>query len=106
VSLAYIRDQLGHHSIKVTVDIYGHLTPEGNKEAVDGLDDATKNECRLDHVVGQTRIRKKAGTTRLELATSGVTEEITRFSDHLFFLYLFEIPKFYFARCAVLCIQV
>ncbi len=33
--LAYIRDQLGHHSIKVMVDIYGHLAPEGNKEAVD-----------------------------------------------------------------------
>ncbi len=42
-SLAYIRDQLGHHSIKVTVDIYGHLAPEGNKEAVDGLDDGIFN---------------------------------------------------------------
>jgi len=39
VSLAYVRDQLGHHSIKVTVDIYGHLSPEGNKAAVDRLDD-------------------------------------------------------------------
>lgn len=38
-SLAYIRDQLGHHSIKVTVDVYGHLAPEGNKQAVDRLDD-------------------------------------------------------------------
>ena len=38
-SLAYIRDPLGHHSIKVTVDIYGHLAPEGNKAAVDRLDD-------------------------------------------------------------------
>jgi len=28
-SLAYIRDQFGHHSIQVTVDIYGHLVPEG-----------------------------------------------------------------------------
>lgn len=37
-SLAYVRDQLGHHSIKVTVDVYGHLAPEGNKEAVDRLD--------------------------------------------------------------------
>jgi len=39
-SLAYVKDQLGHHSIKVTVDIYGHLAPEGNKSAVDRLDDA------------------------------------------------------------------
>jgi len=38
-SLAYIRDQLGHHSIKVTVDTYGHLVPGANKEAVDRLDD-------------------------------------------------------------------
>jgi len=38
-SLAYVRDQLGHTSIKTTVDIYGHLTPGGNREAVDRLDD-------------------------------------------------------------------
>jgi integrase len=30
---------LGHHSIKATVDIYGHMAPEGNKAAVDRLDD-------------------------------------------------------------------
>lgn len=39
-SLAYVRDQMGHHSIQVTVDIYGHLAPGGNKAAVDRLDDA------------------------------------------------------------------
>ena len=38
-SLAYVRDQLGHHSISITVDIYGHLTPGGNKDDVDRLDD-------------------------------------------------------------------
>jgi integrase len=38
-SLVYVRDQLGHHSIRVTVDIYGHLAPGGNKAAVDRLDD-------------------------------------------------------------------
>jgi integrase len=41
-SLAFVRDQLGHHSIKVTVDIYGHLAPEGNRAAVDRLDDDAK----------------------------------------------------------------
>jgi integrase len=39
-SLAYIKDQLGHHSIKMTVDVYGHLVPGANREAVDRLDDA------------------------------------------------------------------
>ena len=38
-SLAYVRDQLGHHSIKLTVDTYGHLAPGGNRAAVDKLDD-------------------------------------------------------------------
>jgi len=37
--LAYVRDQLGHSSIKVTVDTYGHLVPGSNREAVDKLDD-------------------------------------------------------------------
>ena len=30
---------MGHHSIQVTVDIYGHLVPGGNKAAMDRLDD-------------------------------------------------------------------
>ena len=38
-SLVYVRDQLGRHSISITVEIYGHLTPGGNKTAVDRLDD-------------------------------------------------------------------
>ncbi|MGE0684481.1 MAG: tyrosine-type recombinase/integrase [Candidatus Binatia bacterium] len=37
-SLAYVKEQLGHHSIKITVDTYGHLIPRGNKAAVDRLD--------------------------------------------------------------------
>ena len=38
-SLAYVKEQLGHHSIQMTVDLYAHLAPEGNKGAVDRLDD-------------------------------------------------------------------
>jgi len=39
-SLAYVKEQLGHHSIKITVDTYGHLVPGGNRQAVDKLDEA------------------------------------------------------------------
>jgi integrase len=39
-SLAYVRDQLGHQSIQITVDTYGHLVPGGNRAAVNRLDDA------------------------------------------------------------------
>tara|TARA_B100001013_G_scaffold286628_1_gene186445 strand:- start:144 stop:338 length:195 start_codon:yes stop_codon:yes gene_type:complete len=38
-SLAYVRDQIEHHSIRVTVDTYGHLVPGGNRAAVDKLDE-------------------------------------------------------------------
>jgi integrase len=37
-SLTYVKDQMGHSSIQVTVDIYGHLVPGGNRAAVDKLD--------------------------------------------------------------------
>jgi len=37
-SLAYVKAQLGHHSIYITVDTYGHLVLGGNKAAVDRLD--------------------------------------------------------------------
>jgi len=41
VSLAYVRDQLGHSSIQVTADIYGHLVPGGQRAVVDMLDSPT-----------------------------------------------------------------
>jgi integrase len=43
-SLAYVRDQLGHHSIQITVDHYGHLVPGGNRAAADGLDDVLSTQ--------------------------------------------------------------
>jgi len=32
---------MGHHSIQMTVDEYGHLLPTENRDAVNSLDDAT-----------------------------------------------------------------
>jgi integrase len=40
IPMIYVRDQLGHSSIRITVDTYRHLVPGGNKEAMDRLDDA------------------------------------------------------------------
>ncbi len=37
-SPVYVKEQMGHSSIQVTVDQYGHLIPGGNKQAVDQLD--------------------------------------------------------------------
>ena len=41
-SLPYVREQMGHSSISVTVDIYGHLLPGGNLGWIDGLDSGTE----------------------------------------------------------------
>ncbi len=38
-SLVYVRDQLGHSTIQITADTYGHLQPGSNSAAVDQLDD-------------------------------------------------------------------
>jgi integrase len=46
-SLVYVRDQLGHSSITITVDTYGHLVPGANRSAVDKLDDAGATTCNL-----------------------------------------------------------
>jgi integrase len=43
-SLTYVKEQMGHSSIQVTVDIYGHLVPGGNRAAVDKLDAAVAAE--------------------------------------------------------------
>jgi integrase len=38
VSPVYVKEQLGHTSIQMTVDIYGHLIPSSNREMVSRLD--------------------------------------------------------------------
>ncbi|MGD8991343.1 MAG: site-specific integrase [Desulfobacterales bacterium] len=40
-SPVYVKEQLGHLSIQMTVDIYGHLIPSSNRRAVNALDENT-----------------------------------------------------------------
>jgi integrase len=37
--LHYVKEQLGHASIQTTVDVYGHIVPGSNRNAVNRLDD-------------------------------------------------------------------
>ena len=48
-NVADVSKQLGHHSVKFTMDIYYHWIPGGNKNEVDGLDDVdtTATNCNL-----------------------------------------------------------
>ena len=55
--MAYIRYQLGHHSIRLTVDTYGRFVPGANRAAIDRLDDATgRNLCATVDPRRETRM--------------------------------------------------
>jgi len=43
VTPVYVKEQLGHSSIKMTVDIYGHLIPTGNRDMINQLDGVQPN---------------------------------------------------------------
>jgi len=65
-SLAYVKEQMGHHSIQLTVDTYGHLVPGGNRQAVDRLDDPVPLPARNPRErEGGATIRNLYATTTL-----------------------------------------
>jgi integrase len=64
-SLKYVQEQLGHSSIKMTCDTYGHLVPGGNRQAVDRLDDGNKMETFWNREPSSVpQVVEKAGATR------------------------------------------
>ena len=72
-SLAYVKEQLGHSSIQVTVDRYCHLVPGFNRGAVDAFADATnatpaQPATEPDLVLG---IESAEGATKIEELDGG-----------------------------------
>ena len=51
-SLHYVKEQLGHASIQTTVDVYGHLAPGSNRNAVNKLDDDDAPTLRIVSAAG------------------------------------------------------
>ena len=47
-SIVYVKEQMGHSSIQVTVDIYGHLIPGANVSFVDRLDMDEKSDEKAE----------------------------------------------------------
>ena len=35
--ITYVKEQMGHHSITITVDLYGHMVPGANQAAANRL---------------------------------------------------------------------
>jgi integrase len=64
-SLKYVQEQLGHSSIKMTCDTYGHLVPGGNRQAVDRLDDGNRMETFWTRErISVPQVIEKFGATR------------------------------------------
>jgi integrase len=58
VSPAYVQKQMGHRSIQVTIDVYGHLIPGENVAWIDTLDRTPKKVAPTDANRTQTRSRE------------------------------------------------
>jgi hypothetical protein len=74
-SLAYVKEQMGHSSIQITVDVYGHLVPGGNRAAVDRLDDAqpSATQAQPNAILASPRL----SVSRLQSVVSRVGIEPT-----------------------------
>jgi integrase len=59
-SLVYVKEQMGHASIQITVDVYGHLVPGGNRAAVDRLDDISTSVAQSLHTPTSDRLQRSA----------------------------------------------
>ena len=59
MTAVYVQRQLGHASIKLTVDTYGKWLPMGNKAAVDGLDDANGSKVVAIEARGADGVSRK-----------------------------------------------
>jgi integrase len=70
-SVVYVKEQLGHPSIQITVDVYGHLVPGGNRAAVDRLDD----EPQPSATPAQPEV-VPAGTSQTLSALDGVVSRV------------------------------
>jgi len=68
-SLVYVKEQMGHSSIQVTVDIYGHLIPGANVSFVDKLDEV-QQECAI------TPHQSAPGTHQAENAMESIPSEL------------------------------
>src|SRR5262249_52167309 len=61
--LKYVQEQLGHASIQITGDVYGHLVPGANRDAADRLDELAPATIRNPRATELLPIAKHEGKT-------------------------------------------
>jgi hypothetical protein len=73
-SLSYVKEQMGHYSVQVTADIYGHLVPGADIAYVDQLDAVTEPYCETK--LQQPATPAQHGENVLRCGILQVVEEI------------------------------
>ncbi len=73
----YIQEQMGHSSIQVTMDVYGHLFPSGNRQWVGMLDDCEANSATAPQP-DPARVEQGSYKLRKDLVAVGGIEPPTR----------------------------
>ena len=64
-SPVYVKEQMGHSSIDVTIDVYGRSIPGGNRQAMDRLDDGNNLETfESGEKEEEMQVSEKFGATR------------------------------------------
>ena len=71
--LPYLKEQMGHSSIQITVDIYGHLIPGADIRWIDRLDSETS--AQLSATPAQPSSEHEAGYVLQGTDSNGVTED-------------------------------
>jgi integrase len=66
-SLAYVKEQMGHSTIQVTADVYGHLIPGANISWVDRLDEQSSPQQNATPTQPAEQEEKDASIERGEL---------------------------------------
>jgi integrase len=70
-SIVYVKEQMGHSSIQVTVDIYGHLIPGANVSFVDSLDRVPEEPAKTTQQQNATQAQQP------ENCETGISSEVT-----------------------------
>ncbi|MBZ5498743.1 MAG: site-specific integrase [Acidobacteriia bacterium] len=64
-SLAYVKEQLGHSSINLTVDVYGHLVPGANRQAVCKLPSLNGSKAKEEIALAEPESAPQAHPVKL-----------------------------------------
>jgi hypothetical protein len=60
-SPVYVKEQMGHSSVQVTVDCYGHLIPGGNKQpSIGSILLTSRSVCEAESATSAQPIREAA----------------------------------------------